>query len=459
MDSMPKEEPLLPKPINIAIIGGGFAGLALTIGLLPHSQHVKTTIYESTPAFVEIGVGVAFGPNAVQAMGMISPSILKGFKKHVTGNSPKYPELKDVWASFRYGMDSKSETAGSNGKNFKYGDLICHLEGTKGGLSEMLEKEGINTRSCIHRARFLDELVNLVPEGTVKFGKRLVEIEEVEEGGVMLKFADGETVVTDAVVGCDGIKSVTRQMVFGEDGKMVTPQFTGEYAYRALIPEAIARETLGDELSMNGQLYVGYGGYIMSYPVEHGKFINIAAVRQKGDLNWNDENWIIPSTKEDMLKDFEGWGSNIIDLISRFETKDRWGFYDLQHEQKYYKGNVCLMGDSAHASTPHLGAGAGMAFEDAYILSNLLGAAKDLKEVKNVFEYFSDIRGKRTQNIIKASRKAGKINSFQGEGIEYSFQKLRPDIEARYRWVWDFDLEATLVEVKERLLMSRERFN
>lgn len=449
MGSIPKEEPLPPKPINLAIIGGGLAGLALTIGLLPHSQHIKTTVYESAPAFAEIGVGVAFGPNVVRAMGLISPAILKGFKKHVTGNSPAYPELANVWASFRYGMDSR--TKGGSGR--KYGDLICHLEGTEGGLGEMLEKEGIHTRSCIHRARFLEELVKLVPEGTAIFGKRLVEIEELGEGGVSLKFADGEKVVADAVIGCDGIKSITRQMVFGEEGRHAMPQFTGEYAYRALVPEAIARETLGDELAMNCQLYIGYKSYIMSYPVEHGKFINIAAVRQKGDLEWDNENWILPSTKEDMVKDFEGWGSNIIDLISRFETKDKWGFYDLSHEQKYYRGRVCLLGDSAHASTPHLGAGAGMAFEDAYVLSNLLGTVEDAREVGKVFKCFHDVRAKRTQNIIKASRKAGQVNSLQGEGIGDDFEKLRPDIEARYRWVWDFDLEATLVEAKKMLLL------
>jgi salicylate hydroxylase len=313
----------------------------------------------------------------------------------------------------------------------------------------MLEREGISTRSCIHRARFLDELVQLVPEGTAQFGKRLVEIEELEEGGVKLKFADGETVVADAVVGCDGIKSITREMVFGEEGNKARPQFTGEYAYRALVPEAVAVETLGDELAKNCQLYVGYRGYIMSYPVEHGKFINIAAVIQKDNLEWDDDNWIIPSTKEDMLNDFKGWGSNIIELISRFETKDKWGFYDLLHEQKYYRGHVCLLGDSAHASTPNLGAGAGMAFEDAYVLSNLLGTVRDAQELEKVFRCFNEVRRKRTQDVIKASRKAGKVNSFLGEGIRDDFDKLRPDIEARYRWVWDFDLEATLVEAKK----------
>jgi salicylate hydroxylase len=86
MGSIMKNEIPTTKPLDVAIIGGGFAGLALTIGLLPHSQHIKTTVYESAPAFAEIGVGVAFGPNVLRAMGMISPAILKGFQKHVTGS-------------------------------------------------------------------------------------------------------------------------------------------------------------------------------------------------------------------------------------------------------------------------------------------------------------------------------------------------------------------------------------
>lgn len=275
-----------------------------------------------------------------------------------------------------------------------------------------------------------------------------MDAQQSEGGSVTLRFTDGDEVVVDAVIGCDGVRSVTRPMVVGSD---VVPKFTGEYAYRALVPAHIACETLGDELALNGQLYVGYGGYIITYPVEHGKFINIAATRQKGDLTWDQENWIVPSTKEDTAEDYKGWGRNIIDLISRFELRDKWAFFDLPHDQKYYRGRICLMGDSAHASTPHLGAGAGMAFEDAYILSNLLGTVKQPRDVEAAFQCFDEARRARSQNVIMASRKSGKANCFEGEGIRDNLEELEPDIEARYRWVWEFDLEATLMKAEEML--------
>jgi hypothetical protein len=45
-----------------------------------------------------------------------------------------------------------------------------------------------------------------------------------------------------------------------------------------------------------------------------------------------------------------------INLIFRFEFRDTWAFFYIPHSQKYYRGRMCLIGDSAHASTPHLDA-------------------------------------------------------------------------------------------------------
>jgi salicylate hydroxylase len=96
-------------------------------------------------------------------------------------------------------------------------------------------------------------------------------------GGVRLHFADGSTATASAVIGCDGIKSKTRGYLFNHK---VNPEYTGEYGYRALVPEKLAREILGDDIALNGQLYVGYGGFIITYPVEHGKLINMVSVVQ-----------------------------------------------------------------------------------------------------------------------------------------------------------------------------------
>jgi 2-polyprenyl-6-methoxyphenol hydroxylase-like FAD-dependent oxidoreductase len=41
-------------------------------------------------------------------------------------------------------------------------------------------------------------------------------------------------------------------------------------------------------------------------------------------------------------------------------------------ESPWYRGRVALLGDAAHAATPHLGQGAGMAIEDSLVLAEEL---------------------------------------------------------------------------------------
>jgi salicylate hydroxylase len=432
MGSLLEQQPS-EKRISVAIVGGGLGGVALAIGLIKQGVHVQ--IYEAAQRFGEIGAGVIFGPNSARAMGLIEPKILEGFKRCATTNTSE--ERVHTWLSFRYGMDSR------NGNGKKCGDLIAHLDDEK----QVNSWTGTKTRTGVHRAKFLEEMVKLVPKGTAIFQKTLKDLETVSNGErdeVKLTFADGTTATADCVIGCDGIKSRVREILYGDKAQ---PKYAGEYGYRALVPRDVATEVLGTELAENGQMYCGYGGYIITYPVEHHALINMVAVRRKP---WTSTTqWLIPSEKEDMIQDFEGWDPTLIELISRFENRDKWGMFDLNHDEKYYRGRICLAGDSAHASTPNLGAGAGMAMEDAYILSNLLATAQDPMQIEDAFRAYDAIRRPRTQKCVTLSRLAGIANEFEADGILDDFDKLQADIDDRYRWVWDEDLEAQLKKAKK----------
>ena len=95
--------------ISIAICGGGVGGLSLAIGLLRH-PHLDVHIYESAPVFAEIGAGVSFGPNAMRAMQLIDPRILRGYDRRRTENESQVK--KDTWFDFRWGMDVRGKKAG-----------------------------------------------------------------------------------------------------------------------------------------------------------------------------------------------------------------------------------------------------------------------------------------------------------------------------------------------------------
>jgi len=238
------------KPFDVAVVGGGIAGLVLTIGLL--KKNVPVTLYEAAQSFGEIGAGVSFGPNAARAMSLIDPAIEEGFQRRATSNL--WESKRDFWFDFRTGQKKKGDES-------EPGKLVYQLKCEHGQVS-------------VHRAHFLDEMVRLVPKEIARFHKRLVDLDDQGEKGVVLKFADGTEARHAAVIGTDGIKSRTRQIVLGENNPAAKAVFSGKYAYRGLIPMEEAIEHLGEELATNSQMYMGYHGHILTFPIEKGKTMN-----------------------------------------------------------------------------------------------------------------------------------------------------------------------------------------
>ena len=238
------------EQLDVAIVGGGIAGLTLTACLLKYS-HVRVTIYEAAHHFGEVGAGVAFGPNATRAMQLIHPDLWSGFEKVAT--RAQWPSKEHIWFDMRFGQDMPDIDK-------KTGDLLIALE-CEGG------------QATCRRDALLDELVKLVPEGAAHFGKRVVGLHEVENG-IDLDFADGTHAHHDAVVGCDGIKSEVRQYVLGRDHPAAHAHFSGKYCHRALIPMDAAVEVMGDELARNNNGYLGTEGHVLTFPVQKGAMMN-----------------------------------------------------------------------------------------------------------------------------------------------------------------------------------------
>lgn len=422
----------------IAIVGGGLGGLALAIGLLRYGIHVH--IYESTESFSEIGAGVAFGVNATTALHLIDPRLLEGYKKHATFNADH--ERSSTFATFRWGMDNIK----CDGN--KAGDVMWNLDDD--WYPERAKALGVRTRSCIHRARLLDELVALLPADTTSFKKSFVTAEEQKDGSLELRFADGTTALASALIGCDGIKSKVRELVCDLRAR---PTYAGEVAYRAMVPRADAEKAVGADAAFNGTLYCGYGGYIVMYPVEKGNFINMVAIPHDPGESWawSQAEWTLQSTATEFRQRFEGWYQPLIDVICAFNSLNKWALFDLQHDAPYYRSRICLLGDSAHATTPHLGAGAGMAMEDAFVLSQLIASTGDIANIESAFQAYDSVRRPRTQSCIKKSRSAAFAMDFLDPQVLDNSAALKETLQTSYRWLWHEDLEEQVAKAKKLL--------
>ncbi|HEY8958539.1 FAD-dependent monooxygenase, partial [Chitinophaga sp.] len=91
-------------------------------------------------------------------------------------------------------------------------------------------------------------------------------------------------------------------------------------------------------------------------------------------------------------------------------TRDLFAYpiYDMPQLEKWYTKNICLIGDAAHAISPHTGQGASLALEDSAVLAKCLAK---YAEPEKAFSVFQALRQKRVEKVVAQARKIGKSKS------------------------------------------------
>ena len=153
--------------------------------------------------------------------------------------------------------------------------------------------------------------------------------------------------------------------------------------------------------------------------------------------------------REDMDEDFSLWGESVHSVLSLMTKTDVWALFNHPAAPTFYKGRVALLGDAAHASTPHMGSGAGMAVEDVYILGDLLGSIESKKDITKVFGIYDELRRARGTKLVDRSREQGQLYEMELVGDDPA--DLRRELETRCSWVWNYDITQELERAKQLL--------
>ncbi|KAF5553670.1 salicylate hydroxylase [Fusarium mexicanum] len=407
------------KEFQIAIIGGGIAGIVLAISLL--KRDIPCKIYERAHAFSDIGAGLGISPNAQDAMAACDPSVHNAFRKVANGNT--WESKKSILFEFLDGMNGATTES-----------PLFHIENRTG------------LQGC-HRGAFVNELLKLLPSHVVHFNKQLQAIDKDSSGGIRLIFRDGAVEEADAVVGCDGIKSKVREILVGADDTSSKCSYTHKYAYRGMIPMPHAVEVLGEERALNATMWLGKDKHLLSYPVAHGTILNVVAYCSSSDKWPSDSQLALPATKEDLLRDFEGFRPSVLKILENTERLDRWAIFDLGDSPvpTFAKGRVCIIGDAAHASSPHHGAGAGLCIEDAAVLASILAydTVRAGADIEAAFSAFDRSRRERAQWVVQKSRRAGQLFERQTE-IGGDFGRIFDELEETLPTIWDYDIDGAI---------------
>lgn len=418
--------------VDVAIVGGGIAGVVLSIALIKRGIDVQ--IFEQARHFGEIGAGVAFSPAAIRAMKVCAPEVYSAFEEVSTLNQSE--EKKNVWFDWLDGVNDKSV-----GK-VDYCFSITNETGS----------------NAVHRAHLLDNLVKAVPEAVTHFRKHVDTIKELSDGKLQLMFHDGTTTTANAVIGCDGIKSQVRAWMVGEEHPSAHPSYTHKYAYRGLVPMDKARRELGDDLAQNAKMFMGKDGHVLTFPVDHGETFNMVAFKVDPGEWPSSDKLTLPATREQVLEDFKGFGQTVHKIIEMLEPQlDRWAIFDTgSHPMPFYnKGKVVVIGDAGHATSPHHGAGAGMCIEDAAILAELLAdsrvAQNGDKGLAQAFQAYNDQRLDRTQWLVQSSRRSGDLYEWRAESVGRDIDKIQEECRWRDEKIWNGQVSEYIQDGKQML--------
>lgn len=414
--------------LQIGIVGGGIAGVALALDLCRHS-HLNVQLFESAPAFGEVGAGVSFGANAVRAIAGLG--IAEPYRKIADQTQAPW---QDIWFEWRRGEDA-------------------------GYLGASLA-EGVG-QSSVHRADFLDALASQLPEGIAQFGKRAVSVEQDAEQARVL-FTDGTEHRCDLLIAADGIKSSIRDHVLNGLGQpLVAPRFSGTCAYRGMIDSQQLRAAyrargIDEHLIDVPQMYLGLDAHILTFPVKQGRLINVVAFisdRSRPDPAWpSDSPWVRNASQEEMLSAFNHWGDAARVLLECIPAPTLWALHELDELPGYVHGRVGLIGDAAHAMLPHQGAGAGQGLEDAWLLARLLADPQVLdSQPQAVLAAYDVIRRPRACRVQRTSWEAGELYELRDPAVADDEQLLSKTLAERFDWLWNHDMQSDLQEARAQL--------
>ena len=379
---------------SITLLGAGIAGLACARALALRGAEV--TVLEQADAIREVGAGLQISPNGA--------AVLRAL-----------------------GLGEALDRAGTAATGVRL------IDGPTAEPVLSMDLRGRDFR-LLHRA----DLIALLLEGARGAGaelRLLQRIETVDLTGARPRIvtAQGAALTPDLLIGADGLHSHTRAALNGGAAAV----FTGQVAWRAVLPEAEAEDT-----AALAEVHMGPGRHLVSYPLRGGRQRNIVAVEERS--RWAEESWTLRDDPMDLRLAFETFSPRVRGWLDRVEEVHLWGLFRHPVARHWHGGRAVILGDAAHPTLPFLAQGANMALEDAWVLADCL-ARHDTPEA--AFAAYQQARAARCARIVAASTAnarayhlASPLRDIAHLGLRIGGRIAPQAALRRFEWIYGMDV-------------------
>lgn len=363
---------------KVIVVGGGIGGLAAALSLT--RQNIEVLLLEQAEQIGEIGAGIQLGPNAFSALDALG-----------VGEAARQ---RAVFTDHCTMMDAVDATE------------VVRIE-----TDETFRERFGGPYGVIHRADIHLSILEAVQHHPLIKFKTSTHVDDVRVNadGVEVVDKKGEVYKADAVVGCDGVKSVIREKTIGRHHRV-----TGHVVYRAVVDV----ENMPQDLQINAPvLWAGPRCHLVHYPLRGGQQYNLVVTFHSREQ----EEWgVKDGSKEEVLSYFEGIHPRPAQMLDRPTSWRRWATADADPVDEWGSGRCTLLGDAAHPMTQYMAQGACMALEDAVTLGEAI--AQTDGDLDAAFRLYESVRVPRTARVVWSTREMGRI--YHAKGVERTVRNL-----------------------------------
>ncbi|WOI36367.1 FAD-dependent oxidoreductase [Alteromonas sp. CI.11.F.A3] len=356
---------------KVLIVGGGFSGMSAAIEL--RKNDIEVDLVEIDPNWRTDGAGISIGGATLRAFKTLG--ILEDFLKVGSAHN---------------GLDIHAP----------HGVHLAHIP------TPVIGDPDIPNSGAIMRPALAKILAEKTRQSgsNVKLGCTFTEMTQTENG-VDVTFADGTSQSYDLVIGADGMFSQVRKTQFPEAEE---PKYVGQGIWRAVLPRL-------PEVK-NTMMWVGPHLKVGVNPMSKDEMYLFLTEDKK------ERQHVEPADFLEKLKALMAtFPAPIIqqfkDMMNEDSLIDFRAIGKLLVPAPWYKNRIVLIGDTVHATTPHLASGACIGIESAIVLAEELSKNVSLEKALATFQ---DRRWERCRMVVENSARLAQIEIEGGDKQEHT---------------------------------------